>query len=244
MKSRNPGGGDYMIIRDFLQLVRNNTPCRSGIHEAMDMTLPGLVSQQSVLRGGAWLEVPDSRNWGDELPKPQLQMTWDSQQIVPQTVVPPGYELRCYHEEDPVEEEAYVTLIAKAGFGTWDHQRVHDVLRHVLPDGLFVVIHQATGKLVATALANHAPREFHPFGGEMGWVAGDPEHKGKGLGLCVSAAATARLVRAGYRTIYLLTDDFRLPAIETYLRLGYEPYLFCEGMAERWDLVLKNLGRK
>jgi hypothetical protein len=28
-----------------------------------DMTLPGLVSQQSILQGGGWLEVPDSRAW-------------------------------------------------------------------------------------------------------------------------------------------------------------------------------------
>lgn len=35
----------------------------TGIHEAMDMTLPGLVSQESIRRGGAWLSVPDSRDW-------------------------------------------------------------------------------------------------------------------------------------------------------------------------------------
>jgi predicted dehydrogenase len=30
-------------------------PCPIGVHEAMDMTLPGLVSQQSILQDGAWL---------------------------------------------------------------------------------------------------------------------------------------------------------------------------------------------
>ena len=29
----------------------------------MDMTLPGLVSQESIRQGGAWLDVPDSRVW-------------------------------------------------------------------------------------------------------------------------------------------------------------------------------------
>jgi len=29
----------------------------------MDMTLPGLVSQQSILQDSAWLSVPDSREW-------------------------------------------------------------------------------------------------------------------------------------------------------------------------------------
>jgi len=27
------------------------------------MTLPGLVSQESIRRDGEWLEVPDSREW-------------------------------------------------------------------------------------------------------------------------------------------------------------------------------------
>ena len=34
-----------------------------GVHEAMDMTLPGLMSQQSIREGGRWLDVPDSREW-------------------------------------------------------------------------------------------------------------------------------------------------------------------------------------
>ena len=29
----------------------------------MDMTLPGLLSQQSIEEGGSWLDVPDSRDW-------------------------------------------------------------------------------------------------------------------------------------------------------------------------------------
>jgi hypothetical protein len=27
------------------------------------LTLPGLISQESIRRGGEWLEVPDSRDW-------------------------------------------------------------------------------------------------------------------------------------------------------------------------------------
>ncbi len=57
------GGGDYFEILDFMNACTGKSPCPIGIHEAMDMTLPGLVSQQSVLQGGAWLPVPDSRDW-------------------------------------------------------------------------------------------------------------------------------------------------------------------------------------
>jgi predicted dehydrogenase len=57
------GGGDYFIIRDFVRSIRGEIPCPVGIHEAMDMTLPGLISQQSILEDGRWIEVPDSRKW-------------------------------------------------------------------------------------------------------------------------------------------------------------------------------------
>jgi len=57
------GGGDYFEILDFLDAATGKRPPAIGIHEAMDMTLPGLVSQQSIMQGGAWLDVPDSRGW-------------------------------------------------------------------------------------------------------------------------------------------------------------------------------------
>lgn len=57
------GGGDYMEVLDFLRCIVDGAPCPIGIHTAMDMTLPGLISQESITRDGAWLDVPDSRTW-------------------------------------------------------------------------------------------------------------------------------------------------------------------------------------
>ena len=57
------GGDDYYVIADFIAAVRGQAPPPIGIDEAMDMTLPGLVSQRSTLEGGRWLSVPDSRAW-------------------------------------------------------------------------------------------------------------------------------------------------------------------------------------
>jgi len=57
------GGGDYFEILDFVDAVEGKRPAVIGIHEAMDMTLPGLVSQQSINEGGRWIDVPDSREW-------------------------------------------------------------------------------------------------------------------------------------------------------------------------------------
>lgn len=57
------GGGDYFVLQEFVDSLRNGRAPLVGIHEAMDMTLPGLASQKSVLAGGQWFEVPDSRDW-------------------------------------------------------------------------------------------------------------------------------------------------------------------------------------
>ena len=57
------GGGDLLELFDFVDAIERGVEPVIGIHEAMDMTLPGLVSQQSVAQGGRWLDVPDSRHW-------------------------------------------------------------------------------------------------------------------------------------------------------------------------------------
>ncbi|MEI6916407.1 MAG: Gfo/Idh/MocA family oxidoreductase [Armatimonadota bacterium] len=56
-------GGDYMQVQDFVQAILDDSEPPIGIHESMDMTLPGLVSQQSIEAAASWLDVPDSRNW-------------------------------------------------------------------------------------------------------------------------------------------------------------------------------------
>jgi predicted dehydrogenase len=62
-KKAGHGGGDYFEVLDFLAAAMGERPAPIGIHEALDMTLPGLVSQQSILQQGTWLDVPDSRSW-------------------------------------------------------------------------------------------------------------------------------------------------------------------------------------
>ena len=57
------GGGDYLEVQDFVRSVLDGTPPPVGLHEALDMTLPGLISQQSIAEGSVWLDVPDSRAW-------------------------------------------------------------------------------------------------------------------------------------------------------------------------------------
>ncbi len=101
----------------------------------------------------------------------------------------------------------------------------------------------ATGTVVATGFAQDNPvPELYPDAHEVGWIAADPDHGGKGLGRAVTAAATARLLDLGAGQVYLRTDDHRLPAVRTYLALGFVPQFWTDGMAARWQEVCDRLG--
>lgn len=60
------GGGDYFEVMDFVDTVQGRKPPAIDIHAAMDMTLPGLISQESIRCDGEWLDVPDSRMWWED----------------------------------------------------------------------------------------------------------------------------------------------------------------------------------
>jgi mycothiol synthase len=154
--------------------------------------------------------------------------------------VPSGYELRPYQ---PGDEAGFFKVMELAGFGVWTAESLKPWRLKILPDGWFLIVYRATGEIVATTMATHNPTDLHPFGGELGWVAGHPAHAGRGLGLATCTAATARFLRAGYRRIYLSTDDFRLPAIKTYLKLGYVPFPATDSddHPARWQAVLEKL---
>jgi mycothiol synthase len=176
----------------------------------------------------------------DAHPVTQLQMVYPparlSQPPTPQ--LPSGYALRTYR---PGDEARFYEVMARAGWVGWDEDRLAPWLARILPNGWFFAVHEASQNIVATAMAVHSHSEFHPFGGELGWVAADPAHTGKGLGMAVCAAATARLIAGGYRNIHLYTEDFRLPAIKTYLKLGYEPFLYAPDMPQRWQILCEQL---
>jgi mycothiol synthase len=171
-------------------------------------------------------------------PPAQLEMLWPEHRLadLPVVNVPAGFLLRTY---TPADEAQYFALLERAQMGRCP---LDYWLQHVLPGGFFVIEEQSSGRLVATCLASHHPAARHPFGGNLGWLAADPDYSGRGLGFAASAAVVERLVSAGYRRIYLTTDDFRLAAISVYLKMGWVPFLYLPEMPERWRQVCGQLG--
>jgi predicted dehydrogenase len=66
------GGGDFFEVAEFIQAIRTGAPPPIDLFLALDMTVPGLVSQESIARGGAPLPVPDFRTihrFPEDLPR-------------------------------------------------------------------------------------------------------------------------------------------------------------------------------
>ncbi len=65
------GGGDYFEIREFVDCIINDTKPPVDVYEALDMTVPGLVSELSINKGSIPVPVPDFREikrFPDDLP--------------------------------------------------------------------------------------------------------------------------------------------------------------------------------
>ena len=113
----------------------------------------------------------------DGIPKMQLEMIWPEEKLreMPAVTLPAGYALRTFRSGD---DEEFVGLMQSAGFDGWNLDSLCAAKQKALPDGIFLAVDTETDAMVATAMATHNPAEHHPYGGELGWVAADPEHRG------------------------------------------------------------------
>ena len=151
--------------------------------------------------------------------------------------LPEDYELRQYLPDDEV---AYRDLF-KLGFVD---DRLEHTLDHALGEGFFVAVHTVSGQIAASCVAERGSWDGGHGRGILGWLIVDPSHARLGLGTTVAAKVTNRLVEEGYVEPGLGTEDFRLPAIGIYLKLGWRPFLYMEDMEHRWRETCERLGRR
>jgi len=115
----------------------------------------------------------------------------------------------------------------------------------VLPNGCFVAVERATNAVVGTCSATHNPNAGEhrfPFGGELAHLVVDPEHRREGLGRALAAAATRRLLDAGYDSVRVGVEPDRYAALALSLNAGYAPCLVADGDVGRWRDVFDELG--
>lgn len=171
--------------------------------------------------------------------RPQLRMRRALRDL-PKLALPAGYTLRCFGPDDV---ERWVDLLnANGELQTWtaEHAAPYFAPDSTMPlAGSFFV--EQDGVAVATAqLHLHPSGPFAPLP-ELGWVAAHPAHRGRGVGSAVCLAVLHHAQQDEHQQIFLRTDDHRLPAIRTYLRLGFRPWPQDSDTAARWEAIRMTL---
>ena len=176
-------------------------------------------------------------------PQPQLRMEIGGLRALAaesvSALLPPDYGLRTFR---PGDEPAWLDLLLSGELGHWDRERLDLLLANeevgTPRDGIFFVT--VDDRPVGTASTQLHPG---PDGteAELGWVVVAPEHRGHGLGMVVCRAVLGYIQSLGHDRAFLKTDDFRLPAIQTYLTLGFAPALTDPSHPSRWAEIRRLL---
>jgi mycothiol synthase len=168
--------------------------------------------------------------------KPQLRMVHTLVGLPPQRLLPDGYVLR---HAGPDDADGIASVLARAFDEPWDGARVNsELLANEDVPTSFVIASQAT--IVGTA--SYQLKEPFPASSWLHWVGVDPDHRGLGLGYHLGLAVLEHSHREQRDSVLLSTDDFRLGAIKTYWRLGFEPDPCHSSHEERWLRVMAELG--
>lgn len=204
------------------------------------MDLPGFDKKAPDL-----CAPPFSPSWFEEVHGradyqfPQLELVRPHLEDLPQLVLPPGYTLRHYR---PGDEEHWGRIMTEAFIPFWDAERFR---RFFLPHFGFrperVIMVCREEEPVGSASAFQWPG-LPRRQGFIHMVGVKREHCGKRLGYWLTVACLRQFKKEGFTSAMLQTEDFRLPAIKHYLRLGFRPVLVREDQREKWKQVLERLG--
>ena len=171
---------------------------------------------------------------------PQLLMWYPHSQPPTREELGEEYLLRSYRKGD---ETGWVELLNVNGeLGKWSRERLEAEIRgNLVQDAQFFVV--AGRRIVAAAGVYNGQWDGEKCW-EIGWVARDPRHRGKGLGRQATAAAVGAARSLPERPIFLKTDDFRMAAIKIYLQLGFVPDWAHSSYRPRWQEIFARLGDK
>lgn len=172
---------------------------------------------------------------------PQLKMLFNANKnALPELEIAEGFYLDTVKDSDL---EQYNELRKSVNFPEWTAEYLQTFRNKVLNDAMFVIREKTTDRFCAAATAETTDMKEYPEIGVLGWVMTHPDFRGHHLGKSVSVAAMHKLYKEGYRTFSLLTDDFRIAAVKTYLNLKWQPWLYLEDMEGRWHALAEKLER-
>jgi len=165
----------------------------------------------------------------------QLKMFRPPALPLPEISLPAGFSIRAMR---PGEESAWsYCCLGEFGIERVSPEGFEAKIGDIPVSEVFYIC--AGGRPVGTATAQL--KDGMPF---LHYIAVHPDWRGKGLAKPLIAAVLQRHGALGRGSLgcFLTTDDHRLAAINTYVRMGFRPVLWSDDAAERWHKVMGLLG--
>lgn len=175
--------------------------------------------------------------------RPALYMVWDGAASVTASVSA-SYEVVTVPDRKIASHRSLLEAEWPVDDAAWA-----EFVERVIPSGMFVARLATTGAPVGTVSVMHNPRGsrfFFPGGAAIAYLSVIAPHRGHRLGSALTARALERARDAGYRVVWLGVQEWRLPAIVTYLDTGFVPFLHppdADGLLARWLDVYRQIGR-
>lgn len=168
-----------------------------------------------------------------------LRLRRDRLDDLPHITLPEGYTLR------PMEADevwAYLRVMNASNYaGEADEAWFDRVYRRDAEyDPHFLWIIWRGAEPVAAAGSWHITIDGERWGA-VEWVGVSETERGKGLGKAIVLAALHGIRARGMGRAMLTTQAWRMPAIATYLGLGFRPWPNERAPQEVWDRVLRDL---
>lgn len=169
----------------------------------------------------------------------QLKMYWKP---VPTElpVLPEGWSLRTYNGTE-ADAQAWVDCCRRGLLGRRDGIEAFTNCivnaKGYSPDAVYFI--ERDGVPVATITALLDEEKI----GHAHYVGAKPEARGVGVGGWLNKIVQADLWRRGCVKAYLTTDEFRVPAVKSYLNAGFLPVEYDVEMEQRWSGLLRFLDR-
>ena len=173
----------------------------------------------------------------------QLRMYWKNDGTQAEKLnLPEGYALASLPQlENGIQQWLDVVQV-----GLTETRRDEDYYNRVMRDTpyydenrCFFIVHDGKAVATITVICNTEQKE-----GLIHMVACDPACRGKGLGTLMGKIAVNEMKNAGMETGVLRTDAWRIPAIKSYLRIGFQPDLTIEETKADWQEVFQVLEGK
>lgn len=190
--------------------------------------------------------MAESHRKGVTAMEEQLIMRWKHDGLPPQPpVFPEGVTVQTFRDlEDPIDQWRKTVAYMGGDYNAWIAENPDYYRKHMLSYRCFrddqVYFLAVNGEIASTITVIC---DYENLEGYIHMVACKSQFRGQGLGTLMNTLAVAVLKREGMQSAYLTTDDWRIPAIKSYLRAGFLPELAGDpSFPARWEAIRKVIG--